>query len=116
MSTNKQQWNKRHGFDADASHDKQEIARVSKIPMRILDEVYDRGIGAYKTNPESVRVAGTFKKDPSVPISKKLSKEQWAMARVYSFVNKLEGRAKLNHDTDLAEQLQKKDRKPTKKA
>jgi hypothetical protein len=116
MSTNKQQWNTRHGFAKDSSHDKAEIARVSKIPIKILDEVYDRGIGAYKTNPESVRVAGTFKKDPSAPLSKKLSKEQWAMARVYSFVNKLEGRAKLNHDTDLAAQLKKKDTKPKKKA
>lgn len=30
-----------------------------------------------------------------------MSKEQWAMARVYSFVNKIEGRRKLNHYTDL---------------
>ena len=29
------------------------------------------------------------------------------MARVYAFVNKLEGRAKLNHDTDLAAKLRK---------
>lgn len=105
MSTNKEQWNRRHKFDKDQSHTKAEIARVSKIPMSIIDEVYDRGIGAYKTNPESVRVKGTFKKDPKVPLSRKLSKEQWAMARVYSFVNKVEGRTKLNHDTDLARKL-----------
>jgi hypothetical protein len=30
------------------------------------------------------------------------------MARVYSFVNKIEGRRKLNHDTDLAEKIKKK--------
>jgi hypothetical protein len=107
MPTNKEQWNKRHGFDKDESHSKAEIGRISKIPMKILNEVYDRGVGAHETNPESVRVKGTFKKDPKVPISKKLSPEQWAMARIYSFVNKLEGRAKLNHDTDLAEQLKK---------
>lgn len=110
MSTNKEQWNKRHGFPKDESHTKQEISKISKIPMKILDEVYDRGIGAYKTNPESVRVKGTFKKDASAPMSKKLSKEQWAMARVYSFVNKVEGRTKLNHDTDLAEKIPKKDK------
>lgn len=108
--TNKEQWNKRHGFQPDTSHSKETISKVSKIPMSILDEVYDRGIGAYKTNPESVRVAGTFKKDPKAPLSRKLSKEQWAMARVYSFANKLEGRTKLNHDTDLAEKM-KKDKK-----
>ena len=107
MSTHKQQWNKRHGFALDSSHTKTEFGRVSKIPMKILDEVYDRGIGAYKTNPESVRTKGTFKKDPKAPLSQKLSKEQWAMARVYAFVNKLEGRTKLNHDTDLAAKLRK---------
>lgn len=29
------------------------------------------------------------------------SNEQWAIARVYAFVNKLEKGIKLNHDTDL---------------
>ena len=75
--------------------------------MNTIDKVYDRGIGAYKTNPQSVCVQGTFKKDPKAPISKQLSKEQWAMARVYSFANKLEGRGKLNHDLDLAEKLKR---------
>lgn len=101
MPTNKQEFNKRHGFKRDESHSKAEIAKISKLPSKKIATVYDRGIGAYKTNPESVRVKGTFKKDPSVPLSKKLSKEQWAMARVYSFVNKIEGPKKLNHDKDL---------------
>jgi hypothetical protein len=39
---------------------------------------------------------GSFKKGVNAPMSKKLSKEQWAMARVYSFIN---GNPK--HDTDL---------------
>jgi hypothetical protein len=43
---------------------------------------------------------GTFKKGIRAPYSKKLSKEQWAMARVYSF---LDGNPK--HDTDLREKL-----------
>jgi hypothetical protein len=62
MSTHKQQWNKRHGFDKDESHSKADIARVSKVPIKIVQEVFDRGVGAHKTNPESVRVKGTFKK------------------------------------------------------
>ena len=99
--TNKEQWNRRHGFARDASHSRAEIARVSNVKPNVLAKVYQRGVGAHRTNPESVRVKGTFKKDPTVPISRKLTKEQWGMARVYSFVNKLEGRARLNHDTDL---------------
>ena len=73
-----------------------ELSKVSKVSQPILQQVYDRGIGAYKTNPTSVRMKGTFRKGVRAPYSKKLSKEQWAMARVYSF---LDGNPK--HDTDL---------------
>ena len=72
------------------------LARASGTPKSILQEVYNRGIGAYSTNPTSVRMKGTFKKGVAAPMSQKLSKEQWAMARVYSF---LDGNPK--HDTDL---------------
>jgi hypothetical protein len=58
--------------------------------------VYNRGIGAYKTQPASVRMKGTFKKNVDAPMSQKLSKEQWAYARVYSYLNG----SKL-HDMDL---------------
>lgn len=77
-----------------------ELAKKSKVSRSILQQVYDRGIGAYKTNPRSVRMKGTFKKGVNAPYSRKLSKEQWAMARVYSF---LDGNPK--HDTDLREKL-----------
>jgi HK97 family phage major capsid protein len=55
-----------------------------------LQKVYNRGIGAYNTNPSSVR--------PNVS-----SKEQWAMARVNNFLRALRtGKYKSGeHDTDL---------------
>ena len=55
-----------------------------------LQKVYNRGIGAYNTNPSSVR--------PNVT-----SKEQWAMARVNNFLRVLRtGKYKSGkHDTDL---------------
>jgi hypothetical protein len=43
-----------------------------------------------------VRLKGSFEKGVDAPMSMKLSKEQWAMARVYSF---LDGNPK--HDNDL---------------
>jgi hypothetical protein len=73
-----------------------ELSEATDIPRDVLQEVYNRGIGAYKTNPTSVRMKGSFKKGVNAPMSKKLSKEQWAMARVYSF---LDGNPK--HDQDL---------------
>jgi hypothetical protein len=72
------------------------LAKYSGKSHSVLQQVYNRGIGAYKTNPMSVRMKGTFKKGVAAPMSQKLSKEQWAMARVYSFLDGNEA-----HDTDL---------------
>lgn len=106
MPTNRQSYLKRHSLGQDTTLSKSEIAKISKIPIKIINEVYDRGIGAHKSNPQSVRTKAG-KKDPSAPKSAKMSKEQWAMGRVYSFVNKVEGKTKLNHDLDLAEKIKK---------
>nr|WPF46730.1 MAG: hypothetical protein [Lake Baikal virophage 11] len=73
-----------------------ELSKATGIPKKTLQQVYNRGIGAYKTNPTSVRMKGSFKKNVNAPMSKKLSKEQWAMARVYSFINN-----NPKHDADL---------------
>jgi hypothetical protein len=59
-----------------------------KVTMRMLEQVYDRGVGAYRTNPSSVR--------PNVK-----SPEQWAMARVNSFLRIVSGSKSANHDKDL---------------
>ena len=72
------------------------VAKISGVPIKILQEVYNRGIGAYKTQPTSVRLKGSYVKNVNAPMKKKLSKEQWAWARVYSF---LDGNPK--HDNDL---------------
>jgi len=94
--THRENFLKKKGLSADRSYSLKELSKFAGVPISTLQVVYNRGIGAYKTNPESVRVEGTFKKDASVPLSMKLSKEQWAMARVYSF---LDGNPK--HDNDL---------------
>jgi hypothetical protein len=62
-----------HGIPIDQSLSLTQIAKLSGMPIKALQEVYNKGIGAYKTNPQSVK--------PMVQ-----SKEQWAMGRVYSFV------------------------------
>jgi hypothetical protein len=88
MKTNREAFLKRHGLPADASLSLKEIATLSGMPFSALRMVYNKGIGAYHTNPESVRLKGSFKKDPSAPLSAKLSPQQWGMARVYAFVMK----------------------------
>ena len=71
--TNRTAFLKRHGLPADYSPTMREIAKLADMPVEALRQVYKKGIGAYNTNPESIRVKGTFKKDPSAPLSQKLS-------------------------------------------
>lgn len=86
--TNREAFLRKHNLPKDTSLSLPEIASYSGMPVAALRKVYQKGLGAYHTNPESVRVKGTFKKDPSAPLSKKLSPQQWAQARVYAFVMK----------------------------
>lgn len=73
-----------------------ELSHLFGYSEDVLQEVYNRGIGAYKTNPTSVRMRGSFKKGIKAPMRFKLSKEQWAKARVWSFLDE-----NPKHDTDL---------------
>jgi len=86
--THKQQFNKRHGFNKDEPHSKAELSKITKIPIKVLDIVFDRGVGAYSSNPSSVR---KYIKSP----------EEWAYSRIYAFINKIESNKPLNHDIDL---------------
>ena len=64
--------------------------KTKRTTLRTLQVVYNRGIGAYRTNPGSVR--------PTVT-----SSQQWALARVNSYLYALRnGRFRSGkHDTDL---------------
>ena len=79
MATWKEKFNKKYGFPKDKSHSISDIARITGYRLSGLRTIYRKGIGAYKTNPSSVR--------PNVK-----SKNQWAQARVYSAV--MGGKAK----------------------
>ena len=65
----------KHGISPSEGLSLEDISRLSGMPKAALQEVYNKGVGAFKTNPGSVR--------PSVS-----SPEQWAMGRVYSYVMK----------------------------
>lgn len=74
-AVNSEVFKKKHDIPASESLTIKEIAKLSGMPVKALKEVYDKGMGAYYSNPESVR--------PTVK-----SPEQWAMGRVYSFAMK----------------------------
>jgi len=93
VMTNKNKFNKKYKQKRDQPNSKADMVRLTGIPKRLLDKVYYRGIGAYKTNPKSVR--------PSVK-----SKEQWAIARLYSFLMKQPGTWQ-KADKDIADEVRK---------
>ena len=80
------------------SKSKKELSKFFKIPLSILNEVYDRGMMAYKNNPSSVR--------PSVS-----SPHPWSRARmnklILNVVDVRAGKKKINkksgEDGDLVE-------------
>tara|TARA_R110002126_G_scaffold275971_3_gene421429 strand:+ start:322 stop:609 length:288 start_codon:yes stop_codon:yes gene_type:complete len=93
--THRQNFLKKHKLE-DKSYSLDQLSKISGVSLHTLNQVYKRGIGAYKTQPSSVRMKGTYKKGVDAPMSMKLSPQQWGMARVYSF---LDGNPK--HDNDL---------------
>ncbi len=102
MLTNKQKYNKKHGFNMNKAHSLQDIAKKTGISEKILQDVYDRGTGAYKSNPQSVRLK-SGKKDAKAPLSRKMSKQQWSFGRVYGFIMKNPKQVKKGQpDHDLA--------------
>jgi len=73
--TYKQKFNKKYKQPLDKSNSLSDISRLTGFKRSGLQTIYNKGIGAFKTNPQSVR-----------PMVK--SKDQWAMARVYASVNR----------------------------
>lgn len=71
--TYRNKFNIKYKFLKDTSHSLQDISRITGFKLSGLQIIYNKGIGAYKTNSASIR--------PSVK-----SPEQWAYARVYSAV------------------------------
>ena len=94
MATWKEKFNKKHGQPLSQSNSLAKIARLSGIKRSALQQIYNKGIGAFKT-------AG-----PSRP---NMTKEQWAMARVYSSVGG--GKAAKVDKNELKEGRKKKSTK-----
>lgn len=107
MPTYRDIFYKKYGLDKSQSYGLDEISNITDIDEDILQEVYNRGIGAWKGNISSVRLKKDFSKNPSTkkyPRSARLSKEQWASARVYSFIVK--GKTWHTADADLAKLIE----------
>jgi|TARA_R110002033_G_scaffold89110_2_gene139213 hypothetical protein len=69
----KQKFNKKYGYKKDEPHSIREIAKISGISYKGAKQIFEKGEGAYFSNPSSVRKAVK-------------SPQQWAYARLYSAV------------------------------
>ena len=88
MTTWKEKYNKKYNYDKDQSHSLEDISKKTGIKLSILQEVYNRGVGAYKTSPKSVRSKDGKKREGGFPKSQRMSKEQWGISRIYGFVGR----------------------------
>ena len=90
-ATNRTKFLKSYGLPLDSDLSLKELAQISGDPIDALKEVWDRGMGAWRTNPSSVRLRETYAKNPNLsqyPRSSRLSPQQWAFGRVYSFLQR----------------------------
>jgi hypothetical protein len=71
--TYKNQFNRKYGFEKDTPHSLADISKITGYKKSGLETIFDKGVGAFKTNPTSVR--------PGIR-----SPEQWAASRLYSAV------------------------------
>jgi hypothetical protein len=74
VQTYKQKFNRKYGQPLAQSNSLKDISKLTGYKLSGIQTIFEKGKGAYKTNPQSVR--------PSVK-----SPEQWAFARVYAAVN-----------------------------
>jgi len=72
VDTYKMKFNRKHGQKLNQSNSLEDISKLSGIKKSILQKIYNRGTGAFKT-------AG-----PSRP---NMTKESWSFARVYASIN-----------------------------
>ena len=73
FTTYKQRFNKKYGFEPDEPHSLTDISKISGFKKTGLETIFDKGVGAFKTNPQSVRKGIR-------------SPEQWSYGRIYSAV------------------------------
>ena len=72
--TYKHDFNKKYKFKKEEDHSLKEISDITGYQLKGIQTIYNKGIGAFKTNPSSVR-------------KNVKSKERWAYARVYAAIN-----------------------------
>jgi hypothetical protein len=90
MTTNRKKFFQKYQIPEKASLSLTDISALTDIPREALQVVYDRGIGAWKSNPSSVRLKNGQKNPDTFafPREFRMGKEQWSWGRIYAFAMK----------------------------
>ena len=106
MTTFRNKFNLKYGFDKDESHSLYELSKITKIKFSILCDAYSRGLGAWKSNPQSVRSLDGSKRKRGYAKSNRMTAEQWGYGRVYSLIMcNPKATSKGKPDNDLFEKI-----------
>ena len=102
-TTHKKNFLKKYGLPEDTSLSLEDISHLTDIPIAALQIIWNRGIGAWKSSIDRVRLEdGTKNPDTKkYPRKTRMSKERLDGARVYSFV--MNGKTFETADRDVAE-------------
>lgn len=92
MSSGKQKYNRMVKQPLNTPNSKQDISNKTKIPVSILDKVYDRGLEAHNKLSQSMK--------------KRVAPQAYAMGRVYTFAYHFK-QGGLEFDNDLATKARK---------
>jgi len=112
MPTNRELFMKKYNIPPGTTLNIEDISRISKVPTSIIDEAFSRAKGAWASNIRSVRIKGSFKKDPDLrkfPRSARLTPEQWGYGRIFSLL--MGGKTATTADSDLAKKIEDLNRK-----
>ena len=91
--TNKQKFNIIYkNKDKNQSNSKEDISRLTKIDIKFLNEIFDRGLKAYENTTKDIK--------------KKVNANAYAFGRLYAFVVKRK-EGTLSFDLDISSDIRK---------
>ena len=98
--TNKNKFNKIYKQDKNQANSKEDISRLTRIPMKFLDEIFYRGLKAYENTTKDIK--------------KKVNENAYAFGRVYAFIVKRK-EGGLDFDLDISSDIRKYKKKEKEK-
>jgi hypothetical protein len=105
--THRYNFYKKYDLDLKDSFSIDEIAEIANVPVQALEQIYERGRGAWSSNLASVRLKGSFMKNADTsryPRSARLSAHQWGIARIFSVLDN--GKARYTADADIVKKYE----------